>query len=221
MTLLEVLVSISILAMIAILIYGVFDSMSRGKKGEEMRSDRAHQGRDAVQRIARELQAAYLSLHTPTNTSLVTRTTAFIGTTGGTFDRVDFAAFAHKRYERDAKESDQCEIGYFAVRDPTVSDKMDLVRREQTPIDIDPRKGGVVNVLAENIESFDLMYLDAMTGTWVDTWDSTQVTGQPARMPLEVRVTLVLKGVGHGAPYQFQTKTMIPIQQPLTFAIPK
>jgi general secretion pathway protein J len=223
MTLLEVLVSVAILAMIAVLIYGVFDSMSRGKKGEEMRSERAHQGREAVLRIIRELQTAYLSLHTPVNTSLVTRTTVFVGERGAAFDRVDFAAFSHRRYERDAHESDQCELGFFVARDPEVTDreKFDLVRREQTPIDLDPKKGGVVNALAEDVESFHLRYLDPTTGMWVDQWDSTQVSGQPARLPFEVEVTLVLKGVPGGESYSFTTKTQIPIQQPLSFGIPQ
>ncbi len=59
---------------------------------------------------------------------------------------------------------------------------MDLVRREQTPIDIDPKQGGVVNVLAENVELFDLKYLDAATGSGQDTWDTTHVNA-PAQPP--------------------------------------
>jgi general secretion pathway protein J len=220
-TLLEIMVSITILAVIALLIYGSFDSLSRGKKGEALRADRAHQGRGAILRIARELQSAFLSLHNPQNPALITRTTAFIGQKGNPFDRVDFAAFAHRRYERDAKESDQCEVGYFVVKDPENSEKMDLVRREQTPIDIEPKKGGVVNVLAEDVEKFELKYLDPMTGLWVDTWDSTQVTGQPGRLPFEVRITLNMKGVPNSPPYYFTTKTTIPMQQPLSFGIPK
>ena len=39
MTLLEILVSLGILGMISILIYGAFDSMARGKKGETLRVD--------------------------------------------------------------------------------------------------------------------------------------------------------------------------------------
>jgi general secretion pathway protein J len=221
MTLIEVLVSVTILAGIALLIYGAFDSLSRGKKGEEMRVDRAHQGREAIERIARELQTAFLTMHVPQNPSLVTRTTAFIGQRGGQFDRVDFAAFAHKRIERDAKESDQCELGFFVVADPDKPDKMDLVRREQTPIDIYPKKGGVVNVLAEDVEAFNLRYLDPLTAQWVEQWDTTQVTGQPMRLPLEVKISLTLKGVPNGQPYAFTTKIFIPLQQPLSFGIPK
>ena len=78
---------------------------------------------------------------------------------------------------------------------------MDLVRREQTPIDLDPLRGASSNVVAEDVETFDMRYLDPLTGQWVETWDSTQVTGQPNRLPLEVRVRLVLKGVGARSPF--------------------
>jgi len=223
MTLLEVLVSLGILAMISLLIYGAFDSLSRGRRGEALRADRARQGRDAVERIQRELSSAFLSLHQPINQALLTRTTAFIATNGssagGDFDRVDFMAFAHRRIEREAKESDQCEVGYFVVKDPDVEDKYDLVRREQAPPDYDPKRGGVVNLLAEDVELFELKYLDPQSGAWVDTWDSTQLTGQINRLPLEVRITLNMKPVKNSPPFKFTTKVMIPIQQPLNFGI--
>src|SRR6202044_1134042 len=135
MTLLEIMVSVAILAMVSILIYGAFDSMARGKKGGAMRADRSREGREAVLRLTRELSSAFPSMHNPSNPAFITRATAFIGTSGGTFDRVDFAAFAHRRVERDAHESDEAEVGYFVVSDPDVEGKMDLVRREQTPMD--------------------------------------------------------------------------------------
>jgi general secretion pathway protein J len=221
MTLLEILVSITILAVIGLLIYGAFDSMNRGRKGEEMRADRAHQGREAILRMCRDLQSAFLSLHNPQNPALATRTTAFIGKSGAGFDRLDFVAFAHRRIERDAKESDQCEVGYSAQKDPDVEDKMDLVRREQTPVDIYPTKGGIVSVLAENVVDLRFRYMEPLTAQWLENWDTTSVSGQPGRVPLEVKIILVLKGVPHGDPYSFTTKVWIPIQQPLSFAIPK
>ena len=221
MTMIEVIVAVSIMAMVAVLIHGVVDSLSRGKKGEGMRAERAHEGREALQRIVRDLSSAYLSMHTPNNQALVTRKTAFVGRSSTSFDRVDFTAFAHRRTERDSHESDQAEVGYFALKDPNVQDKTDLVRREQTPIDLEPTKGGIVNVIAEDIEEFDVRYLDPLSGQWVETWDSTQVSGQPNRLPLEVSVRLVLKGVGDGLPYSYETKVFLPIQQPLTFGIPQ
>jgi general secretion pathway protein J len=221
MTLLEVLVSIAILAMVSVLIYGAFDSMSRGRKGEEQRAERSRQGREAVQRMAREISSAFLSMHVPQNPALATRITAFIGYNGAPYDRLDFAAFAHTRVEKEAKESDQCEVGYFVARDPDRSDKMDLVRREQQPMDYDPKRGGVVNVLAEDVELFDLKYLDPMTGQWKESWDTMQATGELNRLPLEVKITLTLKNVPPGSPATYTTKFMLPMQQPLSFGIPR
>lgn len=219
MTLLEILVSLGVMSMISLLIYGAFDSLSRGRRGEALRADRARQGRDAVERIGREVQSAFLSMHTPTNQALVTRTTGFYGQNSSQFDRLDFTSFAHRRITKDARESDQAEIGYFVVRDPENDGKMDLVRREQAPIDYDFKKGGIVNVLAEDVEKFDITYLDPMTGQWVDTWDSTQMMMQFNRLPLEVRIELELKPVRNSPPFRYVTKVMMPMQQPLKFGI--
>ena len=221
MTLLEVLVSLGVLAMISLLIYGAFDSLSRGRKGEALRVDRARQGRDAMDRITHEMQGAFLSMHNPQNLSLVTRQTAFIATNSSTFDRIDFATFAHRRVEREVKESDQAEVGYFVVRDPDHDDKMDLVRREQAPPDYEPKKGGVVNILAEDVELFDIRFLDPLSSQWVESWDTTQLTGQLNRLPREVKVTLVLKPVKNSPPFRFVTKFVLPMQQPLSFGIPR
>ena len=111
--------------------------------------------------------------------------------------------------------------GYFVVRDPDVDDKMDLVRREQTPIDFDPLKGGIVNVVAENVEEFDVRYLDPLTGAvgrdlGLDAGRPASPTGCRSRC----EITLVLKGVGDGPPYSYTTKVFLPIQQPLSFGIP-
>ena len=219
MTLLEILVSLGVMAMISLMIYGAFDSMGRGRRGEALRSDRARQGRDAVDRMARELQSAFLSMHQPLSPALQTRMTAFIATNSAQYDRVDFTAFAHRRVERDAKESDQAEIGYFVVKDPDVDGKMDLVRREQAPIDLDPRRGGVVNVIAEDVETFDIKYLDPLTGAWGDTWDSTTLTAQANRLPVEVKITIALKPVKNTPAFKYTTKIIVPIRDPLKFGI--
>lgn len=219
MTMIEVMVAIAILAMVAVLIHGVMDSLSRGRKGEGMRAERAHEGREAMQRIVRDLSGAYLSMHVNPIPALQTERTAFVGKSSNPYDRLDFTAFAHLRTERDTHESDQAEVGYFVVPDPDVPEKMDLVRREQTPIDYEPLKGGVVNVVAEDVDRFDIRFLDPMTSMWIETWDSMQVTGQPNRLPLEVEITLVLRGVGGGPPYSYTTKVFLPIQQPLSFGI--
>jgi general secretion pathway protein J len=221
MTLLEVLVSLAILAMISLLIYGAFDSMSRGKKGEAMRAERARQSREALLRMTRELSETFLSLQNPPTLAALTRVTVFVGHNSTPFDRVDFTAFAHRRIMRDVRESDQAEIAYFVSDDPDVPGKSDLARREQSPIDMDALHGGVVNVLAENVEAFDIRYLDALTGTWSESWDSGQTYAQFNRLPLELRITLTMKGLPGSDATVFTTKVMTPILMPLTFGIPQ
>lgn len=224
MTLLEIMVSMGVMAMISLLIYGAFDSISRGRRGEALRADRARQGRDAVERIARELQGAFLSMHTPAMPALITRQTAFIAQSSSNFDRLDFSSFAHRRVLAESHESDQAEIGYYVVKDPDVDDKMDLVRREEAPIDVsgylDPKRGGVINVLAEDVDHFDLRYFDPVSQTWTETWDSSQISAQLNRLPLEVRIELEMKPVKNTPAFKYVTKVFIPIQQPLQFGIP-
>lgn len=222
-TLVELLVAIAILSMISILIYSAFSNMRLNKDGIQRVSDRYREGRMAMARITRELESAYISLHQPIDLSQQVVKTSFIGTRGTPADRLDFNAFAHVRIDRDSHESDQAEISYFGASEPKTGVN-NLVRRESAKLDQYPEKGGRVEVLATDIDLFDLEYLDPLTGTWSETWDTTQATGQLNRMPLQVRVILVMnegKRASEGKsrqPVRFVTKVSIPIQRPLSFA---
>ncbi len=216
-TLLEIMISMAVMGMISIMLYGAFTSLSNAKKGEAIKMDRARQGRAALLRMTREFSSAYLSAHQPADRSLIVRNTAFIASNSGGFARVDFTSFAHRRTQAEVPESDQAEVGYFVIASPDHPDRHDLVRREQTPIDIDPNKGGIVNVLVEDIEGFEVRYLDPQSGLWVDLWDSTNAATQGARLPLEAHITLKLGHVPPGNESVFTTKVMLPISQPLAF----
>jgi len=219
LTLLEVMVAVAILSMVSLLTYGAFDGLSRGKKNLGRLNDRYHQGRSALSRMSLELSSAFLSMHQPPTEQQIRRLTIFVGSNGTPADRIDFTSFSHRRLVKDSRESDQNEISYFGSPDPNVSGKTDLARRESPMIDREPKKGGEVNVLAEDIESFEVKYLDATTGMWTETWDSSQATGQPGRLPFEIRLSLSMKSATEGKPVTFTTKVMIPIQAPLTFAV--
>jgi len=223
MTLLEILVSMAILAMVSTLIYGAFDGMQRARTGIARIGDRYHQGRQALARMSRELQSAFLSLQQPQLYTAALRTQIFLGTDSGTNDRVDFTSFSHRRLLRNVHESDQNELSYFIARDPERSDKYDLVRREQKEIDLDPTKGGVVSVLCEDVTAFDVQYLEPLTDTWLDSWDSSQQASTYTfnRLPLQVRIRLTLKGGEGDRLIHMSTKVALGMQAPLTFAIPK
>jgi general secretion pathway protein J len=213
LTLIEVMISIAVLTMISVLIYGAFSTITRGKQAAGNLSERYRLARVAVDRMSREIQSAFLSAHVAPTPALITRTTAFLGTSR----RLDFAAFAHRRLLRDAHESDQCELSYFLSTGK--GGKTDLARREQVIIDDQPSKGGVVQILVDDVDTFGLRYLDPANGLWTETWDTTSAAAQLGRLPLEVEIHLVLKGGPAGEPIRMRTKTRIMIPQPLSFAL--
>jgi general secretion pathway protein J len=223
-TLLEVLISIAILAAITSLLFGAFSALKRSKDGLSRVQDRQREGRLAMARITRELQSAYLSAHMPLNQALLVQKTIFKSERGTPADRLDFTAFANRRLDKNSHVSDQCELSYFGSPNPDGSGTTDLVRRIDTELDLDPTRGGKIEVLATDIDLFDLQYLDAQTGQWQESWDTTQTTGQLDRLPFQVRVILVLNGGRRAAAERSRgtirlvTKVGLNMLQPLTFA---
>jgi general secretion pathway protein J len=224
-TLIELLIAIGVLAMISMLLYGAFDGLERTKEGVTRISDRYHQGRSAIQRIAYELSGAYLSAHAPPDQNLVAVRTSFVGVRDTPAARVDFNSFSNRRFDKDSKESDQAEISYFGSPNPDGSGELDLARRISPHLDLEPERGGRVEVLATDIDMFELNYLDPQTGVWVDKWDTTQGLGQLNKLPLQVRVLLLLKGGSRTSaersrqPLRFITKVALALRDPLTFAV--
>lgn len=218
-TLLEILVAIGVLAMVASLVYGALDGMSRARRSLDSSSERFHQGRSALARMAREIQSAFLSLHRPLQQQgIQVSQTLFSGKDGGRFDRLDFTSFSHRRLGFGAHESDQNELSYFLSPDPSTGNS-DLARRESPFIDMNPDKGGTVLVLAYDAQMLDFQYLDPLTNEWTDNWDS-QGLGQMERLPSQVRVELLLNRPGNGEPLRFLTKVPITLRTPLMFGLP-
>jgi general secretion pathway protein J len=224
-TLIELLIAVGVLAMVSMLLYGAFDGLERTKAGVTRLTDRYHEGRSALQRVAYELSGAYISAHAPPDQNLVAVRTAFIGVRDTPAARVDFNCFCNRRFDKDAKESDQAEISFFGSPNPDGSGEIDLARRISPHLDLEPEHGGRVEVLASNLDLFELEYLDAATGEWTEKWDSTQALGQQNKLPLQVRILLMLKEGARSSPersrqpLRFITKVALALRDPLTFAV--
>ncbi len=225
LTLVELLVAMAIIAFISIMIFQAMDGMRRSKEGVERVADRFREGRMAMARISRELQSAYLSAHAPIDQSLIVSKTIFRAEPGSPGARLDFTSFSHRRLKFGALESDQEEISYFASEDPDRPGVTDLARRTSAIVDDTPEEGGRVDVLATDIDLFDLEFLDPLTGQWREEWDSTSVVEEQGRLPLVVKVVLVLNdGVRSHADsargrIRLVTKVRLPIQDVLSFAL--
>ena len=189
-----------------------------------MRAERAHEGREAMQRIVRDLSSRLpLDAHPDRSRRCMTARTAFVGRSSSQFDRIDFTAFAHRRTERDSHESDQAEVGYFVVPRPgrrrTRWTSSGASRRRST---IDPLKGGIVNVVAEDVEEFDLRYLDPHDRPVGR--DLGLDAGDRAAQPPAARGRDHARAQGRRRRpprTAYTTKIFLPIQQPLSFGIPR
>jgi general secretion pathway protein J len=220
MSLIEVMIAVTILAVISTLIYAGFVQTARNKSRVESQTDRALEVTGALERMVRELQSAFVSAQINQSPSLQVVRTAFVGTDRGSRDRLDFTSFSHQRLYRDAKESDQNELSYYVARDPDDSSKRVLVRREQARIDDDPLKGGTLQVVLHDVDTLELEYLDPITNEWVRAWDTVQATGQPNRLPAQVKIIIgVVSMDGRRRTQKIGTRVSLPIRYGLNHAI--
>jgi len=218
-TLVEALVAITILSLVTALVWTGFSQTSRNKSRVERQVDRYHVIQLTLERMARELSMAYVSAQVNPTPSLQTVRTAFVGSDRPNRDRIDFTSFSHRRLYRDAHESDQNELSYFVTDHPDDRSRRVLARREQNRIDDEPREGGTVQIMVDDIESFELEYLDPVSGEWLQSWDTTQPTLQPNRLPAQVKILLeVADPLDPRETTTFGTRVSIPLTWALNHA---
>ena len=220
MTLIEVMVAIAIFGIISGLLYAGFVQTSNNKKRVERQLDRAHEIRMGLERIAKELSMAYTSAQLNPNPVLQPMKTCFIAKERGSSTRLDFTSFSHIRLYRDANESDQNELSYFVTEHPEDNSRDVLARREQQRLDDKPEEGGQIQILVDDVESFEVQFLDPLSGEWVKSWDTTQAAMQPNRLPSQAKILLTVPNLkGRGADQVFSTRAIIPLRYALNHAI--
>ena len=221
-TLIEVMLAVSILALMMAIAWGSYSSASRQQQRIQDINMRLHGVEQAMHRMVRELSMAFITTHGAEETQLQIRyQTGFIGER----DRVDYASLAYVRMFRDDKVGDQCEIAYYLrnVRNDDGDNVQALVRREQAPIDDDPERGGVVMTLLEDVSSFELQYWDdakaevsAGADGWVDEWDS-ESGEQMNRLPSRIRITIEIPDPVGSGDISFTSEAEVHLVQALDF----
>ncbi|MEM7609058.1 MAG: type II secretion system protein GspJ [Myxococcota bacterium] len=219
LTLIEVMIAVAIMAMMSVTLWGGFNQTIVARSRISERLDRSQEVTAAVERMARELSQAFVSTHLNPNQSLQTMITAFEGQDRGRRDRIDFTSFSHRRLYRNAHESDQNEISYFVTDHPTEDNIEVLARREQPRIDDEPGRGGRVEILLNDIEEFEVEYLDSVSGQWTTQWSTTQAAGQPNRLPIQVKISITVLDPETRRPQTVGTRVHLPIRYGLNHAV--
>lgn len=220
MTLIEIMIAITILAIVSTLIFTGFSQTMRNKQRLEIDAERYQGVTQALTRMSDELSAAYVSAQVNPNISLQTMRSCFIGVDHSSTDRIDFTSFSHQRLYRDAHESDQNELSYFITRDPDDPTRNVLARREQARPDDDPQHGGEVEIALRDVNEMELSFLDPITKEWVDEWDAGDTSGEMNRLPAQVKIILRMPDVRNRNHLQtFGTRAVVQIRYALNFAI--
>ncbi len=213
-SLMEVMIAVTILAMVSTLIYSSFARSLEIPGYLRNIHERYHKVRIAMDRMTTEIPSAYLSKHVDPNTEESPRY-IFRVMNEDPGDRIDFTSFAHMKMFEDVDESDQCEIGYFLEADPDIPDQYNLMRREQNRIDNEPSWGGVKRVLAEDVIDFQIKVWDELEKEWVEEWDTSQVE-KFERMPQMISIELTILDE-NDKEITFFTKVQIMLTTPLDF----
>lgn len=204
-TLIEALVAISILVLMGGVTLGTFTRSMDARERATAITERHHELRQALTRMATEIAQAFLSMHKDyseprSQTLFVTRRSH-----GGT--RLDFTSFSHLRFIADANESDQNALSYFLEADPKLPQQQNLMRREKVRIDEHPEEGGDALVLAHDVSGLSFSFYNAKTDRWEEEWDARDMDHKN-KLPKYVRIEISASDA-QGKPFKLSTKTRI------------
>lgn len=191
-TLLEIIVAVAITAAIGATIAAAFTSGFRAKELIESEAEQYRGLRSSMDRMVREIGAAFVSdrFDVRRYRDQNDRPTNFIGSR----ERLVFTSLAHQRLYSDAKESDQMVVEY-SVHSSTkkgAHGQQDLVRRENPNVYGEDKmeRGGVEDVLLENVKRVEFSYWDSDQKDWVNDWDTRRLE-KKSILPTRVRIVMV------------------------------
>lgn len=223
MTLIEVMISVAILALIMATGWGSYAVATGHQQRMQEINERLHGVEQAVNRMVRDLSMAYMTTHGQDESQIKKRyTTGFLGEP----ERLDFTSMGYVRMFRNEKVGDQSEISYYikSVRAEDGRLVPSLVRREQAPINDDFTRGGTILPLLDNVLRFQLSYwddskADLSVGSdgWVDEWD-TEHSDYKNRLPSRVKIEIEIDNpMGGNEPMIITTQAQIHLNKALEF----
>lgn len=228
----ELLVSVSILAMVSSLVYGSLSATLSSQRTVMKTQERFHAGRVAIAKMTKDLTNAFISKHV----GIMERVTEtlFLGKS----DKITFTYLGHFRFAPEEPESDQGVVSYLVK---STHGNKQLIRREKTIIDDQPDKGGVEEVLADGVKKLEFEYYDPEMEDWTDDWKAELDEMEPVTLdkqaekarelaksltgmdqldqfilPQRVRVRLTLVD-DEGEEYKFETQTQLRLRDPFNW----
>lgn len=208
-TLIEMLISIGLLAFISISIANMFSSSIDIRNRLSERSNISRKLHIAMNRIIADLQHSVLFRDSKPITKVRRSVSQFIGKESGSFYRLDFVTNNKTKFIAKNNESDLAEISYFVKRDAALGKTKVLYRRESAIVNKTPDKGGVVHRLLDNVATFKIRF-NKYGDKDIDKrdWSTVQSNDERPKLPSAISITL---GVYHYDPETFENTHENPI----------
>ncbi len=227
-TLLEILVATAILSIILLTVYGVLSRALYAKNHSEERADLYASGREAVLKMADELEGA---LPPTAGQNII-----FVGIPGTErvpTDAVQFIVVVRRQFGASQNRGGRARVSYSLDPVKDTPNLFALRRQEEllTEAAPDPATDGSNNVdpttgepaaaapvalaayLLDQVAGLRFRYLDPLTSEWADHWDTTDQppSPQPPRgLPGAVEITLFLSDTTGGV-HDFSTIVDLPL----------
>ncbi|WP_428266097.1 type II secretion system protein GspJ [Haliangium sp.] len=217
MTLIEVLLATAMMSFMLVMAWTATASVSDAQRYFESMQERNHEIRVALDRMSKDIGAAYISGNEDESLDIDHRRTLFVGKDDRPVADLRFSSLAHRTLWANANESEQTLITYEEVRDREDPAKTNLVRRESRRLSNEPWESepAEVDLLLRDIESLEFEYFDPQDNDWQDTWDSTGADAERNRLPERVRIKLSLKDGNRELEYHTQARIIL--QEKLQF----
>ncbi len=184
-TLLEVLLAMSILALIMTVIYTSFSTASRSVESAELLRDETDLARTLIARLSQDIENADCD-HVAYNAVFYGKKDE-VGTEGVKRRHDSLALTTLTNFPRpDSKETELLEVGYY-FKEKADGKGYSLMRREKRELtqELKPLEGGVEYELTDQVDELRFRY-SGSGSTWVDEWGSSVQCMKPALVEMTV-----------------------------------
>jgi prepilin-type N-terminal cleavage/methylation domain-containing protein len=206
-TLLELMLAISILALVLVMIAGSFNAVIHSKVHGEARLEVDREGRAILAELADEIRGAVQTPAPPSNVLLIGKGQMRDGVP---IDAITFATLtAGHRRAITGFDTEQM-VAYSVTLNPRNRKQYILTRSQRSALLLSSTTPSPPPIeLADNVVLLHFKYFDLNAGSWVESWDSTALP-PPGQLPEAVSIDLAL-AAGHGQVLNFSTQVLIPM----------
>ena len=211
-TLIEVLLAMSITAILVASVYFSFSNLLNGREKIKKVTERERSIYFTLELIRNDLKNAYLTLNRGMPEE--THKTIFKSEDQTPVSHLTFTALNHVKMAAGVKQCDQTEIEYYGEN---IDGENVLMRRESLWVDEYPERGGNVYPVLKGFTSIKFEYWHAITKEWVDHWN-TESANNVNSLPPKIKITMIAQEGEYGKEdYKIETVVNLQMTKPLSF----